>query len=405
MKDLKHLYYFENLLQDVNNELVRQACDRGDKAIGCVCFQIPEVVYSLPGMFPVFLRAPRTGSMEMGTYYMTSMTCEYCRAIVERSLEGGYQFLDGIISTAACSQMADCLENVEKLEVCPKEKFFVQHVDVPMKSDQNAVDHLTRMVRKRVLDKVHEVYSIDTSDAALRKAVELHNQICDLINEIGAYRNEENPRITGYEFAVICMVTYACPKDLILEKLRETAEELKSREPDADYKKKYRARVLLAGSEIDDPMYIKDIEDAGALVVGDRFCFGSYPGRIRIDLNDNEDVLYQICRHNVMNCQCPRYMNTERIRERKEIIDRLAREAHADGIIVQQMKFCNFWGYERAADTHILRREFNWPVLSMDRPYVVSGVGQLRTRVQAFVESIEIKEINENNEKKMAGGE
>ena len=33
------------------------------------------------------------------------------------------------------------------------------------------------------------------------------------------------------------------------------------------------------------------------------------------------------------------------------------------------------------------------PVLSVDRPYNISTSGQMRTRVQAFVESIEIKKI------------
>ena len=393
MRDLKHLYYFENLLTEANNDLVREAQANGDKAIGVTCFQIPEAVYSVPGVFPVYLRAPRSGSMEMGTYYMTSMNCEYCRALLERGLEGGYQFLDGIVGTAACSQMADCMENLETLAANEKEGYFVQHVDTPMKADENGINHLTRMCRKRILDKLTEQYGIDTSDEALRKAVAIHNEICDVITEIGEYRKEENPRITGYEFAVLTLATFACPKNLILDKLKETAEELKTRIPDEDYGKKYRARVVLVGSEIDDPDYIKAIEDAGALVVADRYCYGSLPDRERIDLNDEEDVLKQICRHNVKKCQCPRYMDSAKIEERKVYIDKVAKEYHADGVIVEQMKFCNFWGYERMADTHILRDDYGWPVLSIDRPYSMSGAGQLRTRVQAFVESIEIKKI------------
>ena len=42
MKDLKHLYYFENLLEEVNNDLVREGLQRGDIAIGSVCSLIPE---------------------------------------------------------------------------------------------------------------------------------------------------------------------------------------------------------------------------------------------------------------------------------------------------------------------------------------------------------------------------
>ena len=57
------------------------------------------------------------------------------------------------------------------------------------------------------------------------------------------------------------------------------------------------------------------------------------------------------------------------------------------------MKFCDYWGYERMAASHIMHEEYGYPVLSIDRPYVVGSSGQLRTRVQAFVESVEIKKI------------
>lgn len=391
MKDLKHLLYFENLIAEANNDLVRQAKDEGRIAIGTVCYQIPEVLLNLPGCFSTRLRAPGTSSMEIGTYYMTSLTCEYCRAILERSLEGGFQFLDCIFDPASCSQLADCMENMEVLGIGAGEKFFVMHVDTPMKDDENGINHLIRMCRLNVLDKLHSEFGTDTSDAALRKAVEAHNEVCRLITEIGQYRKLDNPTISGYEFAVITLATYCCPKDLILPYLRETAEELKTREPDT--KNPYRVRVAVAGSEIDDPMFIKLIEDSGAFVAVDRYCFGSFPGRQEIVLNDTEDVLTQICRQNVLECQCPRYMNTSKINDRKAYLDKLAREYKADGIILQQMNFCNFWGYERAGANHILTKEYNWPVLSIDRPYVVGISGQLRTRVQAFIERIEIKKL------------
>ncbi len=218
-----------------------------------------------------------------------------------------------------------------------------------------------------------------------------YNEICDVINEIGSYRKLDDPTITGYEFAVLCLATYCAPWELVIEKLRETARELKTRKPDA--KKQFRIKAVLAGSEIDDPDFVKLIEDAGVRVVADRHCFGSFPGRMPIELNDADDVLEQICRHYVMQCQCPRYMDNDRIAERKAYLDRLAHEYDADGIILQQMNFCNFWPYERAGASQILSQEYGWPVLSIDRPYAAGSSGQIRTRIQAFVESVEIKRL------------
>lgn len=394
MRDLKHLLYFEKLLQDSENELIRQAKDDGRVIIGYNCYQLPEVLMNLSGCASVRMRAPHTTSMEIGTYYMTSLTCEYCRALIERCVEGGYNYLDCIFDAYACSQMADANDNIEKLKLCGNnsEKFFVAHVDTPIKADENAIRHLVRMTRARVLDRLHDEFGIDVSDHALREAVTRHNSLCRVINEIGSYRKLGNPTITGYEFAVICLASYICPHNMLMDKLLETADELKNRT--ADENSPYRIRVLLAGSEIDDPDFVKLIENAGAYVCADRYCFGAFPGREEILLNDSEDVLTQICRHNVMHCQCPRYMDKERVEYRKAYIDRLAREYKADGIIVEQMNFCNFWPYERAAMYHIMPDEYGWPVLSVDRPYIVGASGQMRTRVQAFVERVEIKKLH-----------
>ncbi len=87
MKDLTHIFTLEKLLQDACNELVIQACDQGRIAVGSVCSLIPEPLLNLQGCFSVRLRAPRTGSMEMGTYYMTSIMCEACRALLELAIE------------------------------------------------------------------------------------------------------------------------------------------------------------------------------------------------------------------------------------------------------------------------------------------------------------------------------
>ena len=58
MRDLKHLIYFENLLQEANNELVQQAVKDGKKAVAYTCYHIPEVLLNVGDCFSVRLRAP-----------------------------------------------------------------------------------------------------------------------------------------------------------------------------------------------------------------------------------------------------------------------------------------------------------------------------------------------------------
>ncbi len=391
MKDLKHLYYFERLLEDADNELVREAQAEGKICVASTCYQIPEVLLKLDGCFGVRLRAPRTGSIDMGTYYMTSFLCEYTRALLERAIEGGYQFADCIITPDGCSMLNRCVENMELLHTVEKDRFFYKYLEVPMKADDNGLNLYIGQCRTKILEPLHEVFGLDTSDAALRKAVERHNELCRILTAIGDYRKEDNPRITGYEFHILCMASYVAPQDKIIDKLRETLEELKTREPEAKFP--FRARVAVVGSEIDDVDMIRLIEDSGAYVCADRFCYGSLPGREVIELNDTEDALTQICRHYMMATMCPRHMDTKKMDRRREYVNEIAREYKADGIIYEQMKFCDPWAYERMVGSAVLRDEYHYPVLTIDRPYAVGNSGQIRTRVQAFVESMEIKKI------------
>ena len=392
MKDLKHLIFFESLLENADNELVRQAQADGGLAIGYTCFHIPEVILNCGNMFSVRLRAPNTGSIDIATYYMSNYTCEFARALVERAIEGGYQFLDAMIGVDACSMMNRAMEHFEILKINEKPHFFVTHTDMPYKITDYTVDAYVKQMRLRVLDRLTEEYGVDTSDAAIRQAVAEHNEVCRIISEIGDMRKADNPVITGYEFHVLNLVTYTCPKKLILPYLRETLEELKTREPDV--KSPFRARVAIVGSEIDDPSLTKLIEGCGALVVSDRYCFGSTPGREIIELKDDEDALRQICLHIMQYSECARYIADEKVLQRRETADRLAKEYKAEGIIYEQMKYCDYWGFERALVSHIMHDEYGWPVLSIDRLYNNGNSGQLRTRVQAFVESLEIKRIH-----------
>ena len=142
MKDLKHLYYFEKLLEDAYNDLVRQAKDEGKVCVGSMCEYTPEPLLNLPGTFSVRMRAPRTGSMEMATYYLTSLLCEYSRALLERAMEGGFNFLDCLIAPDGCTMINRCAENMELLKTMSagNEKFFHEYMEVPLKADDNGLN-------------------------------------------------------------------------------------------------------------------------------------------------------------------------------------------------------------------------------------------------------------------------
>lgn len=394
MRDLKHLIYFENLLQEANNDLVKQARNEGKLALGYTCHFMPEVLLDIPGCFGARLRAPRCTSPDIATYYMSGRTCHYGRSLLERALEGGYNFLDAQMATETCTVTCRFQEHLQMMDIIQNPNFFCEFTDVPFKKTENSVEHYRTQLQAHVLDKLNEKFDIDVSDEALMKAIEQHNEVCRLITEMGEYRKLDNPIITGYEFHVIMLVSQVCPKYLILPFLRETAEELKTRE--ADVKPSFRCRVLLTGAENDDPDFTALIEGCGAIVVADRYCYGSLPGREEIIVAEGQSPLDAIARSYLVNSACPRFMGQDEMRGRKKQIADLAKEYKADGVIVESNKFCEYWSYERTINTIVLPRDFGIPVCSIEKEYINTASGQLRTRFQAFVESIEIKKIQED---------
>ncbi|MDO4803566.1 MAG: 2-hydroxyacyl-CoA dehydratase family protein [Lachnospiraceae bacterium] len=397
MRDLPHLIEFEELLQEAHNSLVRKAREEGKKALGYTCYFMPEVLLDLPGCFSVRLRAPRSGSPDMATYYMSNRTCMYGRCLLERALEGGFNFLDAQMATETCTVTCRFQEHLQLMDIIQNPDFFCEFTDVPFKKNENSIDHYERQLQGHVLDVLSDHFGIDVSDAALLKAIEEHNEVCRLIQEIGSYRKLDMPTITGTEFAMIQLVTQVCPKYLILDSLRDIAESLKTRKPDT--RPAWRCKVVLAGSEEDDPYFVQLIEECGALVVADRHCYGSIPGREEIVVKEGETPLRAISRHYLETSMCPRFMERHTMRDRKQFLADTVREYKADGIIICQMKFCEYWSYERTIDSLILPRDFGIPVCSIEKEYVNNAVGQLRTRFQAYVESIEYKRLQGDHKK------
>ncbi len=395
MRDLKHLIYFEDLLQDANNALVQKASADGRLALAYNCSYIPELLLDVEGCFGVRLRAPRCTNPDLATYYMTNRSCPYSKSILERAFEGGYNFIDALLGQECCTTMNRMEQYFDYCKLIPKEKFFISFIDMPLKKTEWHAGYFRRQIEQKIIEPLERVYGVDFSEEKLLAAIEQHNEVCRIISEIGDMRKLPNPPVTGYEFHVIQLVSLTCPKDLILPYLRVTLEEIKQREPEPKFP--FRARVMVAGSEIDDPDFTKLLESCGAYVVADRYCFGSIPGREEIIVRPGEDVLQAIADHYIQTNQCPRAMGPENVVARKQFLYKIAQEYGAEGVIVENMKFCEYWGYERAQAAQWMRDGFSLPgtlpVCQIEKDYTNAATGQLRTRFQAFVESLEIKRI------------
>mgnify|MGYP000814543717 CR=1 FL=1 len=131
------------------------------KRQGYNCYYIPEVLLNLPGCFSSRLRAPRCESTDVATYYMTSRVCPYVRSILERAIEGGYNYLNALFGAECCASMERMEEHFFLINPVKNERFFVTQIDPPLKGDKTSYDYYKGQLKLKVVDQLAERYGVN----------------------------------------------------------------------------------------------------------------------------------------------------------------------------------------------------------------------------------------------------
>lgn len=365
---------FKDVLEQPISDAVAEARADGARIIGYTCSYVPEPLLAVDGLVPVRMRAPGVVGTPLSDTYLSSVVCSYTRSLLEFAMDGVYGELDGWVFTASCDHLRRLYDNLDYL-VKPSFNYIL---DLPHRFGKEALGWYIEECG-RLISALSDHYGVDTGDDALASAIQRHNETVGILETIDRMRRLEQPLITGADFHTIAVASAAAPVDAIRGLLRELAAQL----ADTDGIGDYRARLLVVGSQLDDPGFIGLIESMGGLVVGGRLCIGSLHGKGPIP--EDGDPLTAIAGHYLGNISCPRMM--EGFERRVEEIIEAATACAADGIVLETMKFCDTWGVESPSLVQALRQA-GIPVLRLEREYAPSGEGQLRTRVQAFLESM-----------------
>lgn len=365
---------FLNLLQDPQNILVEQASSEGRIPIGYTCSFVPEALLMADRLFPVRLHATGVAGTELADNYLSSLICSYTRSILEFAMDARFDLIRGWVFVPSCAHMQRLIDNLEYL----RKPAFSHVIDVPRK--KTGITLKWQEEELHILaDKLSNHFGVDMSNDSIMKAIEEWNHFAGVIRAIGDLRKKPHPPLTGADFHSIVMACLASPKDLVLPRLEELLKELELKEGTGNY----RARLMIVGGHLHDPEFIRIIESQGGLVVADRFCTGSIPGLMPVHVNG--DPIRALAEHTFEKTLCPRMM--EDFDRRLNSIRDIVKEYKVDGIVLEIIKFCDLWGVDAMPLVSTLRKE-GIPVLKLEREYRTGGEGQLRTRVQAFIESM-----------------
>ena len=368
---------YEKLFEtNISSESVKAWRASGKKAIGYVCCHVPEEIFYAADILPVRLRATNCVDSSDAEAWMSSFSCSFARSILQYLMNGTYD-LDGLVQSDGCMMPTRILDNWEHISKKDGKNLFIYQIGAPRITNDTTVEYYKAELQT-LADKLSEVSGKKVTDETLKAAVAKTNEVRDLIAQVYALRNEA--KVSGTEALKVTLANCDLTIDEYIAALKEFVADAKNRQPI-----EARARLMIIGSALDNPEYIKVIEDKGGLVVADNMCFGYKAFGSKIEIDD-KDVIGSIAKYYLTRISCPRSLDSRPALHKEIVAD--CKAYGVQGVIYQKMQNCECWGGE----SYYLEPDLKAvgiPMLQVEREEQMANAGQLAIRAEAFIEMLD----------------
>jgi len=366
------------------SQRARELKEKGKKVISYFCLVTPLEFLTALDIVPYRMFGSLREPITLADAHLESIMCPFVRSCLDLTLKGEYEFVDGIIVPHTC-------DNIEKTYNIWKflSKFpFCHYLNLPHMSFTSSLEFFKEeliRLKKSLESFVGRAISLEQ----LIQAIRICNETRYLLRELYELRKEDPPRISGVEVTKLMVAGLSIPVAEWNELLRQVIQETKKREERPDH----RARLLVLGSEIDDIALIQLVEDSGGNVVVDDLCTGTRLFRDVVEITD--DPLDGLARFYLYENRCSRTYRTSETENWKEDLEnrfghvlKYAEEFNARGVILYTLRFCDSVELDVPVLSKYLK-DAGLRVLHIEDDYSMRAVGQLRTRIQAFLEMID----------------
>ncbi len=362
---------------------VRELKAAGRRVIGYTCSFVPVEVFHAAGLLPVRLRGIQTERLDIADAYYGPFICTFPKAVLQQAGSGSYDFLDGAVVTNGCDAMRRLDECWRKMgsDIPGRLPPWLYYFDVPHKPHGVAFEWYQKQVRK-LIRALSKGFGVTITDAALKEAIETQNRVRQALEEMDRLRCREPARLSGSDAYAALIARNVLPTELFWEELRGLIQTAAASTAPID---PGRRRLFVAGSICDDLELVSRIEAAGAVVVGESVCYGlrNYGERVALD----GDPIEALTTYYLSGSMCPRMFGF--YKQRRDAITAQIRRSRAQGVILQNIRFCDLHGSANGLLERDLE-ELGIPTLRIEKEYgALTDRGRLKMRIDAFLEQLE----------------
>lgn len=379
--------YFYDLFANEFSENRQPA--NGKAVIGTMCVQVPVELIQAVGAVPLRMCSGSYAHDQAGAEFMPAKSCPLVKATtgmlnVNRGLYG--DALKTIVIPTSCDQKKKAAEHLQSMG------YEITILEMPSaKESAQARFYWQEGVKQLALD-LEKVTGTKISKAKLAEAIRTTANASELFRIFYELRKADPPVILGKDAFLVANAFFFDDTNNWQKALAALINELEQRK-NSDFSATTRLapRILYTGSPPIFPNLKVPIllEQAGAVIVADEVCSSSrlLYDAVAYDEGTLNDMTEALADRYLKPCTCPCLVNNyDRIRKLKD----MSQSFKVDGIVYQALSGCLPYEMEQRQISAAMA-ELNVPVLYLETDYSPEDMGQLSTRVEAFVESLKAR--------------
>jgi benzoyl-CoA reductase/2-hydroxyglutaryl-CoA dehydratase subunit BcrC/BadD/HgdB len=365
------------------SELVKAKKD-GRKVVGTFCLYVPDELVTAVDAISVGL----CGGTNFSNYAVEDKLPANICPLIKSALGFGYGNIcpyyasaDLLIGETTCDgkkKAWEVLANAKPVHV----------METPqLKSTPQSRDHYLAEL-KVLIKKLEELTGKKLNAENLKAAMEKIQKKRDMMERVYNTRKVDPPPISGKDALLMSQVAFYDDPDREIQMVAKLADELEQRIKDGvGVVPKGTKRILISGTPMAIPNWKMHhvIETSGAVVVCEETCTGTryFENKLKLTGSTIDEMLDALVdRYLGINCACfsP---NTSRL----EDIKRLVKDYKVDGVVLYTLSFCQPYEIEAVSFEKALKAA-GIPVLSITTDYASEDAGQIKTRIEAFLEML-----------------
>jgi benzoyl-CoA reductase/2-hydroxyglutaryl-CoA dehydratase subunit BcrC/BadD/HgdB len=362
---------------------LREHAKNGGKVVATYCVFVPEeLVWAADGI-PVGLCAGTQFSVPMADTVLPRNTC----ALIKSSFGFKLGRVCPYVQTSHLIVGETTCDGKKKMFEILNQHQPVYVMEVPNKKTERS-RHLWHSEVLDFKDVIEELTGNLITAEKLSQAIELVNQRRLALQRLYNLRKVRPVPISGKDALLATQVSFYDDAKRDTQMLNELCDELDKRVAAGQGVAPADApRILISGSPMAIPNWKLHhiIESAGAVVVCEESCTGTrfFSELVKPTQNNLDEQLKAIA-DRYLNIHCACFTPND---ERLDDVVKLAKEYQVDGVVHYNLQFCHTYANEAIrVEQHLEKAGI--PLLRIETDYSDEDTGQLKTRIEAFLEMI-----------------